>query len=127
MKNPESKLMASKPDRKSLLLPVLLIAVGVGWLLTTIGVAPGINWIWTLGLAVIGFLVFVISGFDKVTVVIGPFFIVASLLSVLRQTDRIVVDVELPILVIVAGTLLLIARSESVPVPEWFFEVPRSG
>jgi hypothetical protein len=107
------------PDRKTLLLPILLITVGVGWLLTTLGVAPGIDWVWTLGLAVVGISTFAVSGFDKVTVVVGPFFILASCLSILRQTDRLRFDVEVPILVIIAGVLLLIARIPAIPVPTW--------
>ncbi len=78
-----------KPDKRTLILPLLLIAVGVGWLLTTLGVAPGIDWVWTLGLAIVGLLTFAIGGIDKVSVVIGPFFILASMLSILRQTGRL--------------------------------------
>jgi hypothetical protein len=108
-----------KPDKKSLILPILLIAVGVGWLLGTLGVMPHIDWVWTLGLAVAGLLSFIVGGLDKVTVVIGPFFIMASLLSVLRQTGRLPLNVEVPVLVILAGVLLLIARFPAIPVPDW--------
>jgi hypothetical protein len=107
------------PNKLGLIVPILLITLGAGWLLTTVGVAPGIDWVWTLGLAIVGVLTFVIGGFDKVTVVLGPFFIIASLLSVLRQTDRLVVDTEVPVLVIVAGILLLVARLPAVPLPKW--------
>jgi len=106
-------------DRKTLVVPFLLIAVGCGWLLTTLGVVPGIDWVWTLGLAVIGLLAFAVSGFDKVTVVIGPFFIAASGLSILRQTGRLDLDIEVPILVILAGILLLVARLHAIPMPDW--------
>lgn len=112
------------PDKKTLFVPVVLIAVGAGWLLTTLGVAPGINWIWTLGLAILGVLTFIISGIDKVTIVVGSLLIVASLLSVFRQTERLSVDHELPILVIITGVLLMIARNKSVPVPAWFHDLP---
>ncbi len=112
------------PDKKTLFVPVLLITVGAGWLLTTLGIAPGINWIWTLGLAILGILAFLISGIDKMTVVVGSLLIVASLLSVLRQTERLPIDHELPILVMVTGVLLLIARYQSIPVPAWFHETP---
>lgn len=108
-----------KPDKKTLLIPILLIALGFGWLLTALGVAPGIDWVWTLGLAVVGLLAFVIAGWDKATVVVGPFFIIASCLSLLRQTGRLNFDVEIPILVVAAGVLLLIARSPSIPNPRW--------
>jgi hypothetical protein len=107
------------PNKLGLIIPILLITLGAGWLLTTLGVAPGIDWVWTLGLAIVGLMTLVIGGFDKVTVVLGPFFIIASVLSVLRQTDRLVVDTEVPILVIVAGILLLVARSPAVPLPKW--------
>ncbi|QDS91963.1 hypothetical protein FF011L_06990 [Roseimaritima multifibrata] len=107
------------PEKKSLLLPVLLITIGTGWLLSTLGIAPEIDWVWTLGLAVIGLLTFAVGGFDKFTVVIGPFFILASGLSVLRQTNRLQPDIEIPIFVIAAGVLLMIARTRSIPIPNW--------
>jgi hypothetical protein len=101
--------------------------VGAGWLLTTLGIAPGIDWVWTLGLAVVGFLAIAIGGFDKVTAVIGPFFILASCLSILRQTGRLRIDVEVPMLVIIAGILLLIARIPAIPMPKWVIDEARSG
>ena len=112
-------------DKKTLVLPILLIVVGAGWLLTTLGIAPGIHWIWVLGLAVVGFLSFVVGGFDKVTFVVGAFFIATSCLSVLRQSEHISIDVEVPILVILAGVLLLVARHPSIPVPKWILEPPK--
>ena len=112
------------PDRKSLFIPIVLIAVGIGWLLSTLGLAPQINWIWTLGLASIGLLTFLISGIDKATVVVGTLLILASILSVLRQTGRLVIDHELPIMVIASGVLLLVARSNAVSSPKWFHDRP---
>jgi hypothetical protein len=108
-----------KTDKQTLILPLLLITVGSGWLLSVLEVAPGIDWIWTLGLAVVGFLTFAVGGFDKLTIVVGPYFILASCLSILRQTNRLELDIEVPILVIAAGVLLLIARLPRVPVPAW--------
>ena len=109
-------------DKTTLIIPILLVALGCGWLLATLKLAPQILWIWTLGLAAVGILTFLIGGFDKVTVVIGPFFLATSLLSVLRQTGRLRFDVEVPILVIVLGALLLVAHLPAVPVPRWFGE-----
>lgn len=115
-----------KSNKKTLILPLLIIAIGSGWLLTTLGLVPGLNWIWVLGLAVIGLLSFAVSGIDKSTVVIGPFFLIASCLSVLRQTGRLTFDVEVPVLVIVIGVLLLVAGSKSIPLPEWVVLEPEN-
>ena len=114
-------------DKRTLILPILLITVGTGWLLAILGVAPSIDWVWTLSLAVVGLLSFAVGGFDKVTVVIGPFFIIASGLAVLRQTHRLHVDVEVPILVIVAGVLLLFARTRAIPAPKWLLPDPKQS
>ncbi len=116
--------LLTKSDKKSLVVPVLLITVGTGWLLSELRVAPSIDWIWTLGLAMVGVITIAIGGIDKVTVVVSPFFIVASGISVLRQTGRLTLDLEVPILVILSGVLLLIARIPAIPVPKWIIQGP---
>jgi hypothetical protein len=40
----------------------------------------------------------------------------------LRQTGRLDPDTEVPILVIAAGVLLLVARMRSIPAPGWLIE-----
>jgi hypothetical protein len=111
-------------DKRTLVVPIVIITVGVGWLLTTLEITPGIDWIWTLGLAVVGILSFAAGGWNKATFVIGSFFVIASGLSVLRQTGRLQIDHEVPILVIVIGVLLLFARSPAIPAPEWILPEP---
>ena len=112
-------------SQKSLVISLLTITVGVGWLLASKGIAPHINWVWTLGMAVCGVLMFALMGFDKLSFVLGAFFLVCSGMSVLRQQGVVLVDTEAPVLVIVAGVLLALARSKRVPVPNWF--VPPTG
>ena len=107
---------------KSLVIPILLITLGVGWLLTTLGVVPQIDWVWTLGIAFVGILTFALGGIDKVTVAVGPFFLIASILSILRQTGRLQTAIEVPVLVIVAGVLLLVAHAKNIPAPRWLVE-----
>jgi hypothetical protein len=109
-------------DRRTLIVPILLITLGVGWLLTTLGIVPDVNWVWTLGLALVGLLTFAVGGFDKVSVAVGPFFILASCLSLVRQTGWLDPDTEVPILVIAAGVLLLVARMKSIPAPDWLIQ-----
>ena len=111
-------------SKGQLVIPVLIIVVGLGWLLTAQGVDPSINWVWTLALGVIGVLTFVVSGFDNVTVVVGPFFLLASVLSVLRQTGNLRLDIEVPVLVISIGVLLLVAQFPGIPKPAWFVPTP---
>jgi hypothetical protein len=118
MTHTESAMSAQ--NRVPVIFPILVIVVGVGWLLTAQGIAPGINWVWTLGLGVIGLLAILVSGIDKVSVVLGPFFILASILSVARQQGYLKLDTEVPILVISIGVLLLIARLPAIPLPKWF-------
>jgi hypothetical protein len=109
-------------DKHSLVIPLLLLSVGSGWLLSALELAPEIDWVWTLVLAMVGLLSFVLAGFDKVSVVLGPFFLLASGLSVLRQTGHLALRIELPILVTLAGALLLIARLPKIPVANWLRE-----
>jgi len=113
-----------KADKSTLVVPLSLISIGTGWLLTAMGIAPQIDWVWTLGLLSTGLLTLAIGGFNKVTVVIGPFFLLTSCLSVLRQTEQLAWNVEVPVLVIALGILLLIARSPLVPLPSWLTEPP---
>jgi len=73
--------MNDKPSRGPLVLSILIITVGIGWLLTAQGYGQGINWVWTLGLGVAGIMAFVISGgIDKISIIVGPFFLTGSVL-----------------------------------------------
>ena len=114
--------------RKMLVAPILVITVGVAWLLMTLQVIAPVNWVWTLLLASLGIVAIVMSGgLDKFSVVAGPFFLAASVLSFLRQSGRLSDDVEVPILVILVGVLLFVAQTRFVPVPRWFGLPPDKG
>lgn len=112
-------------NRSSLVLATGLITVGTGSLLSSLGLMPQINWIWTLGLALTGGLTLALLGRDKVTVVAGPFFILTSALSVLRQVGHLSFDVEVPVLVLASGVLVLLSRLQSIPNPKWLIEDDR--
>jgi hypothetical protein len=105
--------------------PILIITVGVGWLLTVLNVLPGVNWVWLLALGAVGSLVLLLGGLNKLTIVVGPFLILATLFSLLRQTGRISMDIEVPLLVISAGVLMLVARQAPIPPPRWMSEPPK--
>ena len=103
--------------QKQYIVPILVIVIGVGWLLNVQGILPKIDWIWTCGLAAAGILTIIIGGLDKLTAVVGPFLIVSSIFSVLRQTGHMTVDQEVPILTIILGVLLLVVNVLKLPPP----------
>jgi hypothetical protein len=107
-------------------LALLIVTVGIGWLLTAQGIMPGINWVWTLCLGIVGIATFVLSGgLDKVSVVVGPFLLISSVLSILRQTGRLSESTEMPLLVICIGGLLLLAQLPSIVAPRWLVPLGR--
>ena len=103
---------------KKLAVPILTVIVGVTWLLNVLEIMPGVDWMWTVGLAAAGILTIAVGGLNKLTIVTGPFLLVASVCSLLRQTNRLVVDREIPILVIVLGVLMLVSQLSRLPIPE---------
>jgi hypothetical protein len=112
--------------KKALAAPILIIALGVGWLLTVQNIVPGVNWVWVVGLGVTGVLILAAS-IDKVTAVVGPFLIAATFFSLMRQTGRMSIDTEVPSLVIVFGALMLLAKVLPIPLPAWIIEPPKPG
>ncbi len=106
--------------KKDLPLPLAVISLGIGWLLNALGVHPEVDWLWTIGLAATGFLVLFSADWNRTTFTSGSFLIAASAGSLLRQTGRLSIDIEVPLLVIVLGLLLLVSRCTSIPSgPEW--------
>ena len=101
----------------SIAVSLMVIAIGVAWLLNTMNIIPGVNWVWTVGLAAAGMLMLALGGFNKLTVVVGPFLIVASVSSLLRQQGRLPADREVPLLVIALGGLMLLSAMSSLPRP----------
>jgi hypothetical protein len=102
---------------KKLIVPILTILVGVTWLLNVLDIMPGVDWMWTVGLAAAGLLSMAVGGLNKVTIVTGPFLIIASVCSLLRQTGRLAVDREIPVLVICLGVLMLASQLWRQPEP----------
>jgi hypothetical protein len=111
-----SEVMTASPKR--FVVPLLVIVLGVTWLLNVLKILPGVDWIWTVGLAAVGILMLAVGGINKLTVVVGPFFMAASVCSILRQTGRLELDKEIPILTIIVGCLLLFVQLLDLPLPE---------
>ena len=87
-------------------------------MLNTLNIIPEVDWAWSIGLATVGKRSVAIGGFNKVSIVTGPFLIIASVFSVMRQTGRINIDLEVPILVIVLGVLMLISQLSKLQLPD---------
>jgi len=99
---------------KQAFLPILIIATGTGWLLSSKDILPGVNWAWVLVMATAGILVLA-NGLNKMTIVLGPMLLIGSVLVVMLQTERIAINMFFPVLVISFGLLMLIARFSSLP------------
>jgi hypothetical protein len=106
-------------SHKGLVVPLIVILLGVTWLLNVMKIVPGVDWIWTIGLAAVGILTLVFGKFNKLTMVVGPWFVAASVSSLLRQTGSLDVDQEVPILTIVLGCLLFLVQILKLPNPDF--------
>src|SRR5437016_14592955 len=93
--------------RRMIIVAVLVIALGIAWLLNTLNVIPGVDWLCTGGLGVADLLALANRGFTKVTFVIGSFLLISSVCSILRQTGMMRSNIEIPVLLIVFGVLIL--------------------
>lgn len=102
-------------SNNDIVVPILVLAAGIGWLLNSLEWFPDVNWAWSLCLAAGGILVLLSQGLNRGTVVLGPLLLIAGLLSIARQAEILSPKVEVPCLVIAVGVLLLISRLSNLP------------
>ncbi len=79
---------------KQYVVPILVIVCGMGWLLNVQGILPQLDWLWICALAAAGVLTIAVGGLDKMTIVVGPFLIAASICAILRQMDKLSIEKE---------------------------------
>lgn len=96
-------------------LPVTLIVVGIGWLLWEFRLFPDVDWIIGLGFIVAGIAVVAIDGINKNSVVIGPFLIAVGLAWLAHDRFGTHWRYIIPLMLVLLGLLMLIARSPRVP------------
>ena len=107
------------PRKSTILLALLVIALGAAWLLNALDVIPGVDWLWPGALGVTGILIMAANGINKFTFVTGAFLMASSVFSVLRQLGKVRPNVEMPILFIIFGVLSLLALVLPLPTPEF--------
>ena len=110
---------------RTLLPSIFVTAFGFAWLISALGIIPQVNWIWTIGLGVVGLSTLAYQGINKFSIIVGPGFLAASLFSILRQMEYLTIEIEVPMLVILAGILMIIAHLQAIPKPTWLFSNER--
>ncbi|WP_157314719.1 hypothetical protein [Chitinibacter sp. GC72] len=106
-------------QRSGIWLPVALIVIGSGWLMHRLDIFPSVNWIVILALLVSGVAVLLLEGINKSTVVVGPMLIAGGVTTFIQQQYDLARSVQIPILLILCGVLMLLARSDLIrPAPE---------
>jgi hypothetical protein len=104
-----------KTSKPAIAISLLIIALGVGALLNTMRVIHGVDWIWVSGLGISGIPLLALAKLDRFNFVVGTTLIVSSILSLLRQTEVLSVNIEAPVLFICVGVLLLFAHLLRLP------------
>ncbi|MEO6784681.1 MAG: hypothetical protein ABI318_01005 [Chthoniobacteraceae bacterium] len=104
-----------KSRKPAIAISLLIVALGVAWLLNAKGVMPELDWIWIIGLGVSGILLLTVTRLDRFNFVAGLSLIVSSVLAALRQSKKIDVNIEAPVLFITIGVLLLLAQLLPLP------------
>src|SRR2546425_176082 len=101
-------------SRKTLLVPLVIICAGIGWLLNYAEYYPHVNWIVVLGLAGFGAGV-LIADFNKVSFVSGFTAFAAAAVWYMWKTDMVEQMVAIILLLVAFGGLLFASRVLPIP------------
>jgi hypothetical protein len=107
-------------NKKGVIISLLLILTGIGWLLTINNVMENVNWVWPIFLFSVGVISLGFYGINKVNFSIGTVFIISSATSILRQNGKITFQLEIPILLIFLGIFMLISFLINLKTPDIF-------
>lgn len=111
---------------RGIVFPITLIVIGAGWLLNEINYFPSVSWIVIIGLLVAGAAVLAFDGVNKSTIVLGPMLIAGAVTTFLRQQYGLALSVQWPVLLMLCGCLMLLARSKWIaPAPPKPWEKPQ--
>ena len=98
-------------------LPIFLIVMGILWLLFALNWIPDLDWLIGLGFIAAGIGVMLTDGINKQSIVSGPFLISLGIAWFLRLQYGAQYNYIVPILLIVLGLLMLLARLPQIPEP----------
>jgi hypothetical protein len=101
--------------RDNAALPITLIVLGVLGLVWYAGWFPDFDAIIAIGLIAGGIAILVMDGITKSSVVLGPTLIAGGVAWWLHDAYRWRWSLLVPILLILIGVLMLVARSDAVP------------
>jgi hypothetical protein len=96
-------------------LPVTLIVVGVIGLVWYFGWFPDVDAITAIGFVAAGVLILVMDGVTKSSVVLGPTLIAIGVMWWVHDHYRTRWSLLIPILLILIGGLMLLARRPEIP------------
>ena len=96
-------------------LPITLIVVGLVWLAWHFHFFPDVDWVISLAFIAGGIGVLVIDGINKNSIVTGPLLIAIGVAWALHDQYRVSWSVMIPVILIMLGVLMLVARSPQIP------------
>jgi hypothetical protein len=96
-------------------LPVTLIIVGLVWLVWHFRLFPDIDWVIAAAFVIGGIAVMAFDGINKNSIVIGPILIAMGGAWALHDRYRVSWSLIIPVLLVLLGVLMLIARSAAIP------------
>ena len=96
-------------------LPIVLIVVGILGLVWYFGWIPDFDAMTSIGFIAGGVLVLAMDGITKSSVVLGPTLIAIGVAWWVHDQQQVRLRLLVPVLLIVIGLLMLVARSPRIP------------
>ena len=96
-------------------LPITLICIGLIWLVWRMGWFPDKDWLIGMGFIAAGVATLVMDGITRNSIVVGPFLAAVGGAWLLRDEYHMAWSLIPPLLLILLGSLMLLARLPAIP------------
>jgi hypothetical protein len=100
--------------QRSAAFPIVLIAIGGGWLVNELQLMPQMGTLIILGLIAAGVAVLAFEGINKSSVITAPMLIATGFAVYLKDYHGLGLKLAIPALMVLAGLLMLLARSAHI-------------